>query len=51
MVSMEEQLSTKVSIGCGVRQGCLLFPLLLDIALEPFAIAIHANRAIEGIQV
>lgn len=48
---MEGQLSNKIQIRCGVRQGCLLLPLTFNIAIEPLAIAIQANWAIEGVPI
>lgn len=44
-------LSTKISVNCGVRQGCPLSPLLFHIALEQFTIAVSTNKMREGIKV
>ena len=35
----------------GIRQGCLLSPLLLNIVLEVLAIAIRKEKEIQGIQI
>ena len=35
----------------GTRQGCLLLPILFDIALEVLATAIRQEKEIKGIQI
>lgn len=50
IVVMEGYKTRKITISCGVRQGCPLSPLIFNMALEPLAIAIRANKVIKGIQ-
>lgn len=38
-----------VNIQRGVCQGCPLFPLLFDIIIEMLALAVRANRDIQGV--
>lgn len=49
VVSIDGQVSGKIKIECGVRQGCPLSPLLFALAVEPFATTIHSQERIKGI--
>ena len=50
-ININNQLSTKIQLMSGVRQGCPLSPALFALTIEPMANAIRKNTSIRGISI
>lgn len=48
-IKMNNLSSDPLVLSRGVRQGCPLFPLLIDIYMEAFALAIRQDEHIKGL--
>lgn len=50
IIDLQQYRSEKIMLGRGVRQGCMLSPLLFALPLEPLASVISHDKEVKAIQ-